>query len=526
MATDVNIRAICHSVLAFLVCAGGLGPSQALSQGLAQGQPKFVGNVIGNGSNIRADFANYWNQVTPENAGKWGSVEGSPGSYNWTELDNIYNYAISHTFAYKHHTLLWGQQQPSFLAGLDSTQQYERIVAWLNESGQRYLSASFCDVVNEPLHAPPVYKNALGGDGATGWDWVIKAFELARTYWPFRKLHLNDYGIINDGSATTQYLQIINLLKDRGLIDGIGVQGHRFEIENASVSTLRTNLDRLAATGLPIYITEFDLGNIGNSGTPNDSMQLALYQQKFPVLWEHPGVKGITLWGYVEGLTWQSTAYLVRSNGTARPALEWLQLYLRAPLPPETVSPSGTTGEPRNPVLIWHPSALATSYHVQVATNTTFTSIVVDTTVTDTLRQTSPLAANTTFYWRVNARNIFGVSSYSATASFTTGDQIVSVGEPTATPTEFSLSQNYPNPFNPTTQIEYSVPVTSHVSLRVFNLLGEEVAALFDGVQQAGNYVARFNSHRLASGVYFYRMETSSKGAGSFVRTRKLTILR
>jgi endo-1,4-beta-xylanase len=154
----------------------------------------------------------------------------------------------------------------------------------------------FCDVVNEPLHAPPSYKNALGGNGTTGWDWMIKAFELARQYLsPHTELHLNEYSVINDGSANARYIQIINLLKDRGLIDGIGVQGHNFEVNGgASMTTLHNNLNNLAATGLPIYITEFDINE------QNDNTQLQRYQTIFPVLFEHPGVYGITLWGYVQ----------------------------------------------------------------------------------------------------------------------------------------------------------------------------------------------------------------------------------
>jgi endo-1,4-beta-xylanase len=187
------------------------------------------------------------------------------------------------------------------------------------------------DVVNEPLlgHNPAPYRAALGGAGATGWDWVIWVFQKARLYMPNVKLLLNDYGIINDNSSTTQYLQIINLLKDRGLIDGIGVQGHRFELESADTNIVKGNLDRLAATGLPIYISEFDLGNLGNSGTPDDNQQLQLYQKVFPVLWRHPGVKGITIWDYIEGQTWQTTCYLVRADGTARPALLWLAQFVK-----------------------------------------------------------------------------------------------------------------------------------------------------------------------------------------------------
>ena len=405
--------------------------------------------------------------------------------------------------------------------GLDSAQQYARIEGWIRESGLRYLSASYVDVVNEPLHQPPSYRNALGGAGTTGWDWLIRAFQLARQHWPFTKLHLNDYGIINDGNATTQYLQLINLLQTRGLIDGIGVQGHRFEIEGAAPTTLRSNLDRLAATGLPIFMTEVDLGNLGNSGTPNDSVQLAQYQQRFSVMWEHPGVQGITLWGYVQGLTWQSSCYLLRSNGTERPALEWLRNYIRTPLPPKLVVPNGTTGEPRNPLLVWNSSLLATSYRVQVAGNATFSSVVVDTVVADTVFRTSPLAANTAYYWHVSARNSSGSSSYYFIGSFTTGTQTVDAPEPGGIAARFELSQNHPNPFNPMTNIRFSILNSQLTTLKVYDLVGREVSTLVNEVLKPGNYGRVFDARDLSSGVYLCQLR-----AGHFVQTRKLVLVR
>lgn len=77
-----------------------------------------------------------------------------------------------------------------------------------------------------------------------------------------------------------------------------------------------------------------------------------------------------------------------------------------------------------------------------------------------------------------------------------------------AAPSEFKLSQNYPNPFNPTTKIEYSVPKSGFVSLKVYNLLGQEVATLLSGNQKAGNYVATFDGSDLASGVYMYKLQS------------------
>jgi endo-1,4-beta-xylanase len=295
---------------------------------LATGHEKFIGNVIN--FNIPASFDAYWNQVTPENAGKWGSVEGSRDVYGWGGADLAYNYARQRGLPFKFHTLIWGNQQPGWITQLSPAEQAEEIEEWIRLVGERYPEMDFVDVVNEPLpgHAPAGYRNAIGGAGATGWDWVIWSFEKARQYLPNAKLLVNEYNLLNSDSNTNTTIQIVNLLKQRNLIDGIGIQCHRFEVESPSVNALRANLDRLAATGLPIYISEFDIGNLGNTGTPNDAQQLQIYQRVFPVLWEHPGVKGITFWGYIQGAIWQETAFLVRTDGTERPALQWLRQYL------------------------------------------------------------------------------------------------------------------------------------------------------------------------------------------------------
>ena len=95
-------------------------------------------------------------------------------------------------------------------------------------------------------------------------------------------------------------------------------------------------------------------------------------------------------------------------------------------------------------------------------------------------------------------------------------------------PTEFSLAQNYPNPFNPSTTIRYSIPnVTlsgvegSRVLLKVYDVLGNEIATLVNEEKPAGNYKVEFNASNLASGIYFYRLQ-----AGSFVETKKMILLR
>ena len=285
---------------------------------LANESCKYLGNS--HPGAVAGDFDLYWNQVTPENAGKWGSAEATRDQMSWTSLDNAYTYAKDNSFLFKQHTLVWGQQQPAWLTDLSAADQKAEVEEWISEFCNRYPDADYIDVVNEPLHAAPAYKNAIGGNGATGWDWVIWSFEKARQYCPNAKLILNDYNIINNASSTTAYKGIIDLLNTRGLIDGIGEQGHF--LETTPVSTIVANLDVLAETGLPIHISEFDLN------FADDNQQQARYQELFPKLWEHKAVHGITLWGYRQGQIWRTDAYLIRSNGTQRPAFTWLQDYI------------------------------------------------------------------------------------------------------------------------------------------------------------------------------------------------------
>jgi Secretion system C-terminal sorting domain len=92
-----------------------------------------------------------------------------------------------------------------------------------------------------------------------------------------------------------------------------------------------------------------------------------------------------------------------------------------------------------------------------------------------------------------------------------------------AVPHTFNLSQNYPNPFNPTTQINFSVPQNNGqvVTLKVYNLLGQEVATLFSGTKAAGNYSVSFNASKLSSGVYFYRLSSDN-----FSVTKKMVLMK
>jgi hypothetical protein len=267
--------------------------------------------------------------------------------------------------------------------------------------------------------------------------------------------------------------------------------------------------------------------------------------------------------------------------------------------------------------LVWGTRGIVQTYHLQVSTSPSFSSLVADNYgLTSTFYTINSVDNNSTFYWRVNNTNAAGTSSWSNVESFSTSSPFIKVLSPNGgekifldsiyvirwesnitdtvkielmnennivsvigdtvfsgtnaiqwhvpsnlqpdstykvmifsisnnslsavsdttftistgitdinTPVNiirnYKLSQNYPNPFNPNTVISWQLPKGSNVSLRVFNILGSEVATLVDGYKPAGIYNTEFKASSLSSGIYFYRLQ-----AGSFVETRKMILMK
>jgi hypothetical protein len=121
---------------------------------------------------------------------------------------------------------------------------------------------------------------------------------------------------------------------------------------------------------------------------------------------------------------------------------------------------------------------------------------------------------------------IFGIDPISIPGVFYGDVVIVSTDDEQLIPNEFSLKQNYPNPFNPSTNIQYSVGSRQFVSLKVYDIIGNEIATLVNAEKPAGVYKVEFSSHsgearNLPSGVYFYQLKTNT-----FVQTKKMLLLK
>ena len=321
------------------LCAAVLATMFATSANaqLSSNPNKFLGNITTSG---QVDWGNeryytLWNQITPENETKWASVEGSRrGQFNWGSVDNIINYSKQHHFPFKWHTLIWGSQYPGWMDNLSTEEQYKAIVEWFDAIKARYPDLQLIDVVNEAIagHAPAPYKNALGGDGQTGYDWIIKAFEMAHERWPDAILIYNDYNTFQ--WQKTEFINLVKTLIYAGApIDAYGCQSH--DLTDMNVSSFKSAMKEIQnALKIPMYSTEYDIG------TNDDALQLQRFKEQIPYMWEADYCAGITLWGYIYGHTWTTdgNSGMIR-DGQDRPSMKWLREYMQTEAAKNATSP-------------------------------------------------------------------------------------------------------------------------------------------------------------------------------------------
>lgn len=309
---------------------------------LSKNPDKFLGNIT---TSYQVDFGEVpywqlWNQITPENESKWGSVESNRGSYNWGS-DTPFNYAKNHSFTYKFHALVWGAQYPSwFNSSMSVNDRYNAIVKWFDEVKKHYPDLPMIDVVNEAVgmhqQGNPLMKESLGGGGKTGYDWLIKAFELAHERWPNAILIYNDYNTFQ--WDTDAYIDLVRTLRDAGApIDAYGCQSH--DLTDCDYNKFTTAEQKIhSALNMPMYITEYDIS------TEDDDYQLKRYKEQVPYLWEKDYCAGFTIWGYIYGRTWDQAKYsgLIKyenNKNNERPAMTWLREYMASDAAKNAKSP-------------------------------------------------------------------------------------------------------------------------------------------------------------------------------------------
>ena len=309
-----------------LASVAGLFTLTASAQ-LSTNPDKFLGNITTRGQVEAgggvASYYKLWNQITCENESKWASVEGTRGSFNWG-CDRAFNYAKQHNFTFKFHAFVWGAQYPNWLSSLSIKDRYDAILTWFDAISNKYDHLPMIDVVNEAVgmhqQGNPMMKESLGGDGKTGYDWLIKAFELAYERFPNSILIYNDYNSFQHD--VDNYITLVQTLRDAGApIDAYGNQSH--DVNNISASNLKSVMKKQQdALKMPMFITELDID------IADDNKQKAQYESIFPLMWEADYCAGVTIWGFIHGATWVDNSGIIK-NGKDRPAMTWLRDYMK-----------------------------------------------------------------------------------------------------------------------------------------------------------------------------------------------------
>ncbi len=197
---------------------------------------------------------------------------------------------------------------------------------------------------------------------------------------------------------------------------------------------------------------------------------------------------------------------------------------------PHVASPvGGVKLQDANPMLTWYVPTYdtsITSYDLQYSTNSDFSNAYTIPNLSKTNQVLSSLQPGQLYYWRVRSSVSNGTSSsYSYSGNFYSAG-ITGVKNDQVVPYKFAVEQNYPNPFNPSTQIRYSIPKASLVTVSIYNILGQEVRTLVNESQVAGNYSVQWNGKnnfgmQVGTGVYIYRVV-----AGLNVASKKMILLK
>jgi hypothetical protein len=379
------------------------------------------------------------------------------------------------------------------------------VIRLLHESWPGLLSAM--DVVNEAVNDNGTFRTssnewyAIFGDAS----YVMKAFEFARQaaaeYGESQiKLYYNDY---NTSTATKAdgIVALVQPIFQAGYLDGIGMQEHD-QYNSPTATQWIASYNKFDAVCTEMSVTEFDI-NPGGSLTPEvlarQANQYGMLAKCFVERSARSGrgkIVSVSKDGLNDQWAFVANASLWDTQNKCKPSLfAVVHVGLNYNALDSLIAIADTLQEGDYTSGSWSAFSAVLSSATAARDQNYSNTVSADTALGD---------AKTELQAALDGLILVGIA-----------------GGRENTPVSFELSQNYPNPFNPNTQIRYSIPERGHVSLKVYNLVGDEVATIFEGTLSAGNHVAVFDGRGQASGVYFYRLT-----ANGFAATKKLILVR
>ncbi|MEV0737119.1 endo-1,4-beta-xylanase [Streptomyces sp. NPDC050549] len=307
LRTGLSLAALVTGA-ALLLTAPAAHAADTPLRDLAAAKGKVVGTAV-TGSKLTGGYGDIagaqFSSLTPGNAMKWGTVEPTQGSFNWTEADQIVAFAQAHNQQVRGHTLVWHSQNPSWLTnGTWTPAQLSSLLQnhISTEVGRYKGEIAAWDVVNEPFNEDGTYRPTLWYNGL-GANYIAQALTWAHAADPAAKLYINDYNVEGVDAKSTALYNLVKSLKAAGVpIDGVGLQAHL--ILGQVPATLQQNIQRFADLGVDVAITELDV----RMALPADSAKLAQQKADFKsVLAACVAVTrcvNVTVWGFTDADSW------------------------------------------------------------------------------------------------------------------------------------------------------------------------------------------------------------------------------
>ncbi|WP_235215601.1 endo-1,4-beta-xylanase [Phaeacidiphilus oryzae] len=323
-------------LLAMLGALGVLAPRAAAQSTLGQlasaAGGRYFGTAVSN-SALTSDttytsiLGSQFSAVTPENAMKWDTVEPNQGQFDFSGGDQLVSYAKQHNQLVRGHNLVWHSQLPGWVSGLPLNQVQAAMENHITQEVSHYKGSIYAwDVVNEPFNDDGSYRSDVFYQ-AMGTGYIADALRTAHAADPSAKLYLNDYNIEGTGAKADAMYNLVSSLKAQGVpIDGVGFETH-LAIQYGFPTGMQQNLQRFAALGVDVAITELDVRMTLPETSAQDTTQADYYSQVTNACLAVSRCVGITVWEFTDKYSWvpgtfsgQGAADLYDSNYQTKPA--------------------------------------------------------------------------------------------------------------------------------------------------------------------------------------------------------------
>ena len=284
--------------------AGAAGTSL---KSLAEAKGIYFGTALTqsnlSNSTLTAVASSQFDMVTPGNEMKWDTTEPSNGTYNFAPGDAIVSYAQANGMRVRGHNLVWHSQLPSWVSSLPTAQVQAAMESHITTEATHYKGKVYSwDVVNEPFNDDGTLRSDAFST-AMGSGYIADALRAAHAADPSAKLYLNDYNIEGENAKSDAMYNLVASLKSQGVpIDGVGLESHF--ILGQVPSTMKANMQRFAALGVNVAVTELDDRILLPATAANLAQQATDYAAVINDCLGVSGCVGVSQWGVGDADSW------------------------------------------------------------------------------------------------------------------------------------------------------------------------------------------------------------------------------